>query len=122
MKYPRRVENLIANLRSLPEDESESIIRHPYQFDSLLEVLMERYKIGRPSPQETIISNWTLIMGEDNANRCKPQRIDRRSRLVIVVANSTLRQELSFHRNMILERIRRLKDCHHIVDIILAPG
>ena len=122
MRYPRRIENLIANLRSLPEDQSQSFVRHPYQFDSLLEVLVERYKIGRPTPEETIASNWRLIMGDTNADRCRPQRIDRRDRLVILVANATLRQELSFHRNLILERIRRLKDCGHIVDIILAPG
>jgi hypothetical protein len=122
MRYPRRIENLIANFRSLPEDESQSIDRHPSQFDSLLEILADRYKIGKLTPEEIIASNWKLIMGEPNANRCKPQKIDRRDRLIILVANATLRQELSFHRNMILEKIRRLKNCNHIMDIILAPG
>ncbi len=122
MEFPRRVENLIANLRSFPENSDNSIVRQPCRLDSVLEVVLEKYQIGKPRPAETIIESWKSIMGELNAHRCRPQRIDGRGRLIISVANQTLRQELNFQRSTILNRIRRLPGCAEITDVYLRHG
>ena len=122
MKYSRRIENLIASLRSFPKDESTSIVRQPFKIDSILEVIFERYKIGKRRPAETIIENWKSVMGEVNAHRCSPTRIDRNGRLIVQVANQTLRQELNFQRVAILNRIRHLPGCESVKDIRLTAG
>lgn len=122
MEFPRRVENLIANLRSFPESTHNSIIRQPYRLDSALEIVLEKYQIGKLRPAQMITENWKNIMGELNAHHCCPQRIDGRGRLIISVANQTLRQELNFQRATILNRIRRLPGCAEINDVYLRSG
>ena len=122
MEFPRHVENLIANLRSFPENSTNSIVRQPCRLDSVLEVVLEKYHVGRQRPAQTILERWRSIMGALNAPRCRPQRIDGRGRLIISVANQTLRQELNFQRNTILNRIRRLPGCAEITDVYIRHG
>lgn len=120
MQFGRHVENLIANLRGLPEDYGRSRPRPAMQIDNLLEVVLERYRIGCPTPEERIIEHWREVVGERTAHRCRPERIDRQNRLVILAANSVIKQELLFQKRAILKRIQSLPDCRHISDIILS--
>ncbi len=122
MKYSRRVENLIANLRSVPEDENRSNLSEPFKADSLMEVLEERHNLGKARPEQVILENWKHIMGSENAPRTFPTRIMYKRRLLVSVANATLRQELSFHRHMILNRIRRLPGCNGIKELSFTTG
>ncbi|NJL73223.1 MAG: DUF721 domain-containing protein [Candidatus Competibacteraceae bacterium] len=46
---------------------------------------------------------WHEIVGEGNATFCHPLRIDRERTLVIGVSNPVVRQELLFHKAMILD-------------------
>ncbi len=122
MKFSREVENLIANLRSLPEDKSRSNLRQSYPIDSLIEVILKRYKIGKPTSEETIMAHWTKIMGEDNAHRCSPQRLDEAGTLLVAVNNPVLRRELMFQRAPILKKIQALSECAHIKAIVFMAG
>jgi hypothetical protein len=122
MKYPRRIENLIANFRSIPEDNHQSTIRHAYRADALMEVVLERYRIGQTRPEELIMRNWKGIMGESMASRCVPRRLDRGRRLVITVPTPLVKQELAFQKSMLLNRIRRLKGCEKVQEIVFQVG
>ena len=123
MKFSRKVENLIANLRSLPEDANRSVLNEPFKADSLMEVILERYNLGgKPKPEKIIMENWKHIMGAENAHRTCPTRILGKRRLLVSVGSATLRQELSFQRNMILNRIRRLPGCEGIKQLTFTTG
>ena len=122
MKFSRKVENLIANLRGLPEDGNRSAPIEPFKADTLMEVILEKYQLGKPRPEQVIMENWKQIMGPENAHRSCPTRIIRKRRLLVAVANTTLRQELYFHRHMILNRIRRLPGCEGIKELTFTAG
>lgn len=122
MKFSRKVENLIANLRSMPKDENRSVLKEPFKADTLMEVIQERYNLGKPKPEKVIMENWKHIMGPENAHRTCPTKIIGKRRLLVAVANATLRQELSFHRHMILNRIRRLPGCEGIKELTFTTG
>lgn len=120
MKFGRHVENLIANLRGLPEIYGRSRPRPTTQIDDLLEGLIERYNIGQPAPEQRIMEHWRMVVGERTAHRCRPERIDRQQRLIILAANSVIKQELLFQKKAILKRIHSLPDCGHISDITVS--
>ncbi len=122
MRFPRHIENLVANLRGLPEDRNRSILRPTYPIDTLLEVIVEQYRIGQERPVEVIMRDWKNIMGAENAPRCRPIRMEGDRRLIVAVANPTLRQELQFQRGMILNRLRRLSGCGDIEEIQFRAG
>lgn len=120
MKFSRHVENLIANLRGLPEKYGRSRPRPVAQLDDLLEAVLDRYRVGQPTPEQRIIENWKSVVGERTAHRCRPERIDRQNRLVIAAANSVIKQELLFQKRVIIQRIQALPDCRHIRDITVS--
>lgn len=114
MPFSREGEEMIRQLRSLPVDPAESWDSGPRQLDSLLETCIERYHLGRNTPEETILENWSRIVGRTNADRCRPERIDRAGTLIIQVANATLRRELMFMEDRILTALGSLPECGHI--------
>lgn len=122
MEFTRDVENLIANLRRLPEKPSRMRDRKTKPLSSLVEVCFERYAIDRKTPQQTILENWKQLVGESNAHRCSPERINARRQLVIQVANPTLRRELQFIEDRIMTRLRSMEGCDHITGIVLRAG
>ncbi len=122
MKFPRYVENLIANFRSLPENFDKSTDRPAFKMDSLVKTLIEEYKIGELRLEENLITHWRNIMGGAHADRCRPQRLDKENRLIIAVSNPILRQELTFRKNDILKRIRKIDGCENINGIIFKAG
>jgi hypothetical protein len=122
MRLPRNIENAIAQFRGLPKPTDADFSEGPKNIDSLLEVLVERYKIGTERPEQVIMANWVDIMGEANANRCAPERIDGTGRLVVSVANPILRRELHFNRARMMAKIRQLRGCDNIRDIDFRAG
>jgi hypothetical protein len=122
MKFPRYVENLIANLRSLPENAGRSTDRPALKMDTLVESFIQEYKIGELRLEENLITHWRNVMGGTHADRCRPQRVDKENRLIIAVSNPILRQELTFRKNEILERIRKIDGCEKITGIIFKAG
>jgi hypothetical protein len=121
MKLPRPIEDAVADFRGLPRADEHEWDKGAANMGSLLEVLIEKYKIGEERPEQTIMANWREIMG-GNASRCAPERIDTQGRLVVVVANPILRRELAFSRRPLVQKLRRLKGCDGITDIDFRAG
>lgn len=122
MKYPRHIENAIADFRGLPRPNEHEWDAGPQGMGSLVEVLVQRFSIGRERPEQVIMANWRELVGESNANRCAPERIDSEGRLVVAVANPVLRRELHFSREKIVRKLRLLKGCSEIRDIEFRAG
>jgi hypothetical protein len=120
--FRREVENLIADFRGLPIDPSRSRLRSTRGLGDLMEQILHKYRIGMATPEDAIRQAWHEIVGEGNATFCHPLRIDRERTLVIGVSNPVVRQELIFHRAMILERIRAIPAAHHISDLTIRSG
>lgn len=60
------------------------------------------------------MQHWKGILGKERAALCQPLRIIDGSRLIMVVSNPTLRQELEFDKRQILRKIRALPSCENI--------
>lgn len=122
MPFSRQAENLIADLRSVPRIYSRAIDRGTKPIDSIIEVCLERHKIGRETTEETIMRNWCRIMGEQFASRCTPLRIDAQKRLIIGVGNASLRRELQFHEDRIMTALRTIPGCEHLKNVLFRAG
>ncbi len=122
MRFGRNVENMIAALRGLPENRSRSILREPKSAENLMQEVMDKYRIGAKTPEETIMENWSDLVGTANAEYSRLMRIDERKRAIVGVTNPIVRQELYFHLKEVRERIRALPGCAHIKIVILRAG
>ena len=123
MKKPfsEDVEDLISSLRDLPQNPSSFKDRGTKPLDSLLEACIERYHIGRNTPEEAVMKHWERIVGGPFAKRCQPERIQAGA-LIIQVANATLRRELMFMESRILTALGSIPECQHIHRIVLKSG
>lgn len=122
MNLPRAVTELLAAHRGLPPHETRARERSGnVPVDSLMEVFLEKYRILKPTPEQTLMHSWKEVMGADAA-RCAPREITPNGTLLIVVANPVLRREMLFQRSLYLARIRRLPDCDHIRDLRFIAG
>ena len=122
MRLPHNIEQAIAEFRGLPLPDFDERHISAKPLDSLIEVLIERHSIGKLRPEQTIIENWRTLLGDTNAHRCSPERIDTQHRLLINVSNPVLRRELMFDRNRLLARIRELEGCGHITAVEFRQG
>ena len=117
MQFSKPVEDIIADFRGLPRTTTESLKQAPVLLDTVLEVVKEKYKLERPSPERSIIENWNEIFGSF-AGRCNPLSLKDGKTLVISVMNQTLRSELQFRKQALLKKIRSLPYCENISEII----
>lgn len=122
MPFPRHIENLIAAFRGLPPDRSRSRLRETRPMADLVSGVLEEYRIGMPSREETIMKNWPAIVGASNTGFVHLLKIENDRRALIAVTNPIVRQELFFHRKLILERIQALPGCRDIREIVLRAG
>ncbi len=120
--FTREVENLIASLRGLPENRSRSIPRESRSLQSLIPKLLEDHLASSESLEEQIAKEWETIIGSANAAYARPLRVESKSRLFVAVSNNVIRQELFFHRKLILERVRNLPGCSTIREVVLRTG
>ena len=118
MPFSKKTEDLIADFRGLPRTVSASARRAPMALGNLLVVLKEQYKLEKPSPERSLVENWANVFGKA-AGRCNPIRIKDDHILIISVTNQTLRSELQFRKKEILERIRQLKHCDEINELVI---
>jgi len=120
-RFSRKTENLIANLRGVPEDHSP-ITRETKDLGSLLDRLLNRYKIGEDSLEDRIRESWTGIVGDANARYCAPARIERERTLVISVSNPIIRQELQFNQAILLKKLKTLKGGNKLNRVVFIAG
>lgn len=122
MHFTRAEENLIASLRGIPPNTSRSKWREAKPMDSLMEVIIQQHKFDQPRPENLIIRHWRDIMGQEDAHRCAPVRLDRGTRLIVSVPNPTLRRELLFKKRHILKRLRQIPGMSGVKDIYFRTG
>jgi len=121
-KFSPKEERLIASFRGLPEEYPGYVDKGSKTLGSLLETCIEKYKIGKNTPEETIQENWPRIVGPEFAKRCRPERIDHSGALIVQVPNSTVRRELIFAEDKMMTVIASLPGCHFINRVVLKSG
>lgn len=120
--FPRHIENLIASFRGMPADRSRSQPRETLPIGKLIPDLLEKHRIGLPTREDTIAQNWPGIVGPANAGFVHLMKIERNRRVYVAVTNPIVRQELFFHRKLILDRIRALPGCKDLRELVLRAG
>jgi hypothetical protein len=118
-KFSQKVENLIAAFRGLPRNWSRARERDVKGGGELVDGIMQKYRVGMATPEEAVREAWVSIVGEPNAAYCQPLRIERGRLLVVGVSNPVVRQEMLFHIDVVLKRVRALPPCRGITGIVL---
>jgi hypothetical protein len=121
-QFSRAVENLVASFRHLPQDRGRSHRRATKPLTDIVDQLLTKYQIGRPSSEQTIRDNWPALVGPANAAYSNAVRLDRGRRLLVHASHSVVRSELFLHRAAIVERIQKLPGCSEIKEIFVRAG
>jgi len=123
-RFSRIAEDLIGDLRRLPGGEPRrQRLRPTKPLAEVVDSLVTKYQIGRPSAEQTIRDHWAEIVGAANAAYSHPARLEQDGRkLVVLDAHAVVRQELYFHRETILQRVRQLPGCGGIRLVNLRAG
>jgi hypothetical protein len=121
--FSKAAEELIGDFRGIPFTEPRKMWRRPTKpMGPLIEELLVKYQIGRHSCEQTIRDHWPEMVGAANAAYSHPVRIDRSKSLFVLVSHAVVRNELFFHREVILEKIQKLPGCDHVKELNLRAG
>lgn len=118
----RKVENLIAAFRGLPENPSRAKSRDARELAPIIDQLLAKYQIGRSSPEEKLREKWTEIVGAANAAYSHPLQIAKGGKLHILASHGVVRSELQLHTDAILTRARALPGCEGIKSLVIRQG
>ena len=118
MEFSKQVEDIIADFRGLPRTVTESSKRVPVSIDKILEFVKEKYGLENTGPEQVIFEHWDDIFG-NLAGRCYPLSLKNGKTLVISVANQTLRSELQFRKQHLIQKIQALPHCETISEILI---
>lgn len=121
MHFSESAQSLLASLRGIRPESVRGRENSATGLDSLMEVLERRHRIGEGRPEQAVMAHWGEIMGAHNARRASPLRIER-GRLLVQVSNPVLRRELGFHKQTILERLKKIPGCAGIREITFRAG
>ena len=121
-QFSRLAEELIGDLRGIESEEPKKARKRPTQaLPDVMEQLLQKYQIGRSTPEQTIREHWKEVVGPANAAYSHALTIER-NRLTILVSHGVVRNELFHHRDEILARLRKLPGCADIKAINLRSG
>jgi hypothetical protein len=121
-QFSKLAEELVGDLRGVPFAEPRRQVKRPTKpLAGLIEELMVKYQVGRPSAEQTIRDHWVELVGAANAGYSHAVRIDK-AQLLVLVSHSVVRSELLHHRLEILARIRQLPGCESIKSLTLRAG
>lgn len=120
-EFSRAIENLIADLRGLPEDESRSRKRQPTELGSVIDSLLVKYRISHDSIEHSIRDKWPELVGVANATYSHPLTVER-AQLIVLVSHAVVRNELFLHRLSILAKVKKLPGCEGIKGLALRAG
>ena len=120
-EFSREVENLIAGLRGLPDDDNRSKRRKPTELAGLIDELLVKYRISHDSLEHSIREKWPELVGVANASYSHPLVVER-NQLVVLVSHAVVRNELFLHRAAVLAKLRQLPGCSAIRSISLRSG
>jgi hypothetical protein len=109
--FSRIAEQMVGDLRGIPADvPRRSKNRATRPLPDVVEELLQKYQIGRVSPEQAIRDQWAAIVGAANASYSHPARIER-NMLTVLASHAVVRNELFLHRAEIVARIRKLPGC-----------
>lgn len=120
-EFSRAVENLIADLREVPESRSRARNRKTAELASLVDELLVKYRISHDSLEHSIREKWPELVGVANASYSHPITVER-NLLVVLVSHAVVRNELFQHREGIMEKLKQLPGCGHIKGLSLRTG
>ena len=121
-QFSKLAEELVGDLRGMAFDEPRRTVKRPTQdLSAILEQLMTKHQIGRPSIEQAIRDHWTDIVGSANAAHSHAVSVER-NRLLVLVSHSVVRNELFHHRDQIVQRIQQLPGCQAIKSLNLRAG
>ena len=120
-EFSRAVENLIAGFRGVPEDKGRSKRRKTTDLAALIDELLVKYRISHDSLEHSIREKWPELVGVANASYSHPLVVER-GLLVVLVSHAVVRNELFFHRQSILEKLKKLPGCGDIKGLALRAG
>jgi hypothetical protein len=120
-EFSRTVENLIADLRGLPDDDSRSRKRKAIDLGSLIDALLVKHRISHDSLEHSIRDKWPELVGVANATYSHPLIVER-AQLIVLVSHAVVRNELFMHRLSILAKVKKLPGCEGIKGLALRAG
>lgn len=120
--FSKLAEELVGDLRGIaPDDPPRSKRRATQSLAAVVEQLMVKNQIGRPSAEQVIRDRWPELVGAANAAYSHAARIER-NRLIVLAAHSVVRNELFLHREEIVARIRKIPGCGDLKSLNLRAG
>ena len=110
---------LISSFTGMPIAEDPRKKKDPVRFSNVIERVWESWKIGTDvSPEQKISENWSKLVGVQLANKCAPERLDpTKGYLIIRCSSSTVKQELTFKKKLLVKKISGLDPDFEISDI-----
>lgn len=87
-----------------------------------MDQLVQRFQMSETRPEEVIAADWVSIIGDRNARHAHPLRLDRHQRLYVAVNNPVVKQEMQFHKKIILGRLNQLPGCEGIQQLVFRSG
>ncbi|OAM88184.1 DUF721 domain-containing protein [Termitidicoccus mucosus] len=122
-QFSRLAEEIIGDFRQIPGEQPQRMKRRATRpLAELVEALLVKHQIGRDSPEQSIRSHWSEIVGPANAHYSHAAMIDVRGKLTVLASHSVVRNELFLHRKLIVEKIRKLPGCDHVRALLLRAG
>jgi len=122
-EFSRPIENLIAELRGVPGDQSRSKKRREQLLGESIDKLLRKYHIGVDAPDHTIRQHWAEIVGNANAAYSHPVKIDGKTgKLLVMVSHAVVRDELRLLEAILLQRVRQLHDCEKVTGLTIRAG
>ena len=120
--FSKLAEELIGDLRGISQDEPRRMVKRPTRdLAGVIDQLMTKHQIGRPSAEQVIRDRWTEMVGAANAVYSHAVTIDK-NRLIVIASHAVVKNELFLHRDEIIARIRRLPGCEAIRALHLRSG
>lgn len=121
-QFSKLAEELVGDLRGVPYDEPRRSVKRATQpLAGVIEQLMVKHQIGRPSAEQEIRDHWPELVGAANAAYSHAARIER-GRLIVLAAHSVVRNEIFLHRDEIVARIRKLPGCETLRSLNIRAG
>jgi predicted nucleic acid-binding Zn ribbon protein len=74
--------------------------------ENVLALALKKYGIDKDIARYKFVLHWKEIVGEEIANRTRPECI-RKDALIVRVTNSSWAQELSFQKDVIVARLKK---------------
>ena len=120
--FSKLAEELVGDLRGVPFEEPRRQVKRPAKpLAGLIEDLMVKHQIGRPSAENTIRDHWVELVGAANAVYSHAVRLERKQ-LVVMASHSVVRSELFHHREEIVQRIHQLPGCEGVKSLNIRAG